>query len=476
MRVTGHGPDARQIRTRTDLGVELDLLRARAAAGTRRARVSLRELADSVDLPRSTLHGYLSGRTMPPADLLDRIVIALGATGVEQREWAAAWYRVQTHEAHGPAPRAQLPCGLPAPIQAFTGRREERSALQALLGDRGRDSRGLAIAAICGPPGVGKSALAVQWAHEARDLFPDGCLYLDLRGYDPEPPMPGAQALAVALRTLEPGIDVPPEMDARLARYRSLLAGRRLLVVLDNAASGGHVRPLLPGDPSCATIVTSRDDLSGLVARDGARRVEVQPLPLTDALALLRSLLGVQRLAAEPTATRLAELCGRLPLALRIAAELARNTPANGLGDLVTQLADRPLDRLAVGDDARTAMRAVISWSYRRLVELDPPAAEAFRLLGRHAADGCTPASLESLARASLIRRSPDGRYRMDPLVRAFARELPPGPAPRGAGPGGVGRHPAGPDFGFTGSALPQPQRQVAAAGAVVGVEADGDR
>jgi hypothetical protein len=216
----------------------------------------------------------------------------------------------------------------------------------------------------------------------------------------------------------------------------------------------------------------------------------VEPLPLADALALLRSLLGVQRVAAEPAANLLAELCGRLPLALRIAAELARDTPAKGLGELVTQIADRPLDRLAVGDEARTAMRTVISWSYLRLAELDPPAAEAFRLLGRHARDGFTPTLLgalgavptaragrllESLARSSLIRRSPDGRYRMDPLVRAYALELLPGPAPRGVGRA-VGRHPAGRDFGLPGSGLPQPQRQVAAAGAVVGVEADGDR
>ncbi len=160
----------------------------------------------------------------------------------------------------------------------------------------------MVISAIGGTAGVGKTALAVHWAHQVAGRFPDGQLYVNLRGYDPDQPMSAADALAGFLRGLGvPGQDIPPGEDERAARYRSLLAGRRMLVVLDNAGSAEQVRPLLPGAPACTVVVTSRDSLAGLVARHGAVRLEVDLLPLADAAGLLRDLIGA-RADADPAA------------------------------------------------------------------------------------------------------------------------------------------------------------------------------
>ena len=160
------------------------------------------------------------------------------------------------------------------------------------------------ISAIGGTAGVGKTALAVHWAHQVAGRFPDGQLYVNLRGYDPGQPMPAADALAGFLRALAcPARTSRPEEDERAARYRSLLAGRRMLVVLDNAGSAEQVRPLLPGTPACVVVVTSRDALAGLVARDGAARLDLDLLPLADAVGLLRALIGA-RADADPARPR----------------------------------------------------------------------------------------------------------------------------------------------------------------------------
>ena len=186
-----------------------------------------------------------------------------------------------------PAPAAPgrgvpaVPHELPGAVRDFVGRSGELAALSGLLGRAGgRVPRAVTIFAICGTAGVGKTALGVQWAHRAAERFPDGQLYTDLRGYHPEEPMPVADALAAFLRSLgvrEP--DIPGPSEERAVRYRSLLAGRRMLIVLDNAREGGQVRPLLPGTPDCVTLVTSRDSLAGLVARDGALRLDLDLLP-----------------------------------------------------------------------------------------------------------------------------------------------------------------------------------------------------
>jgi hypothetical protein len=278
----------------------------------------------------------------------------------------------------------------------------------------------------------------VHWAHQVADRFPDGQLYLNLRGYYPGPPVPVADALAAFLRALGvPGSAIPGELEERAALYRSLLAERRMLVVLDNAADSAQVRPLLPGAPGCMAVVTSRDSLAGLVARNGARRVRLDALPIQDAVSLLRALVGA-RVDADPgAAAGLAELCCRLPLALRVAAELAVARPTVQLADLVAELGDeqRQLDLLDADGDPGTAVRAVLSWSFRHL---DPAARRMFLLLAVHpgpdidtyAAAALSDSSLyeasrmlDRLARAHLIQPTTQARFGMHDLLRRYAAD-----------------------------------------------------
>jgi DNA-binding SARP family transcriptional activator len=333
-----------------------------------------------------------------------------------------------------------VPRELPGGIRHFTGREAELAALSGLLDQQaGEDApAAVVISAIGGTAGVGKTALAVQWAHLVADRFPDGQLYVNLRGYDPGQRMTAADALAGFLRALGvAGPDIPAEEDERAGRYRSLLAGQRMLVVLDNAGEVGQVRPLLPGTPGCVVLVTSRDALAGLVARDGAARLDLDLLQLPDAVSLLRALIGSRVDADPPAAAALAARCCRLPLALRVAAELAAARPQIPLAGLAGELADQQqrLDLLEVGGDPRTAVRVVFSWSCRHL---DPEAARAFRLAGLHpgtdfdagavAALTATTAGqgrrlLEVLARAHLVQPTAPGRYGLHDLLRAYAAE-----------------------------------------------------
>jgi DNA-binding SARP family transcriptional activator/tetratricopeptide (TPR) repeat protein len=340
----------------------------------------------------------------------------------------------------GAQPRLTPPRELPAAVPGFTGRAAELEALSRLLDRAGDQAPGtVLISAIGGTAGVGKTALAVHWGHQVAGRFPDGQLYVNLRGYGPDQPMTAADALAAFLRSLGVrGPDIPPDLEDRAARYRSLVAGRRMLVMLDNVGSMEQVRPLLPGTPACQTVVTSRDSLAGLVAREGALRLDLDLLPAADAAGLLRALIG-ERAVADPAATReLAAQCSRLPLALRVAAELAAARPAVPLAGLVTELADQQarLDLLDAAGDSRTAMRAVFSWSYQHL---DPLAARTFRLVGLHpgldldryaaaALIGGTAAQAEralgTLTRAHLTQDTGPGRYGLHDLLRAYARDL----------------------------------------------------
>jgi tetratricopeptide (TPR) repeat protein/transcriptional regulator with XRE-family HTH domain len=344
---------------------------------------------------------------------------------------------VTGRQADRPVPRE-----LPADVVAFTGRAAELATLNALLptaGQPGRAPGPLVISAVSGTAGAGKTALAVRWAHQIADAFPDGQLYVNLRGYDPGQPMPASEALAGFLRALGVmGQDIPLEEAERAARYRSVVAGRRLLVVLDNAATEEQVRPLLPGSPSVMVMVTSRDSLPGLVARDGARRLDLDLLPAGDAIALLHALIG-DRVEADPAAaTALAGECARLPLALRVAAELAAARPGAPLAELAAELADEGgrLELLDAGGDPRGAVASVLSWSYRHL---PPDVARMFRLLGlhpgrdwdRHAAASLAGTSaaragqlLGVLARAHLIQPTGAGRYGLHDLLRAYAARL----------------------------------------------------
>ncbi|HEY1914187.1 MAG TPA: tetratricopeptide repeat protein [Streptosporangiaceae bacterium] len=372
-------------------------------------------------------------------------------------ELTRAHERVLRQEDLPSVPAAQaaavVPRQLPASVGGFVGRQEELATLTGLVqagqpgqadGPGSADGPGRAmstvvISAIGGTAGVGKTALAVRWAHQVADQFPGGQLYVNLRGYDPGQPVSAADALAGFLRALGvPGTDIAAGTDERAAQYRSLLAGRRLLIVLDNAGSVDQVRPLLPGAPSCAVVVTSRDTLIGLVAREGARRLDLDLLVPAEATGLLRELIGA-RAHADPVATaRLAELCARLPLALRVAAEHVAARPSVPLAESVADLAGHPrrLDLLDAGGDARVAVRSVFSWSYRHL---DTAAARAFRLAGLHpgvdfdlyALAGLTGTSLAQARRlarvltgACLFQPAGIDRYTLHDLLREYAREL----------------------------------------------------
>ncbi len=333
----------------------------------------------------------------------------------------------------------EVPRQLPAVVGCFSGRGPELAALTGMLGASGAEgTQTMVISAIGGTAGVGKTALAVRWAHQIAERFPDGQLYANLRGYDPEQPLAAGDVLAGFLAALGvPGSQIPAEADDRAAAYRSALAGRRVLIVLDNARDAGQVRPLLPGGPGCLALVTSRDMLAGLVARDGARRVLLDVLPVRDALALLRALIG-PRVDAEPqAAAELASLCCCLPLALRLAAELAAARPAMSLIALAGELDGQGrLDALEAGADPGTAVRAVFSWSCRYL---SPAAARAFRLVALHPgadfdsravaalAGASYPAAcrvLAELTRACLLGHIGQDRYGMHDLLRAYGREL----------------------------------------------------
>jgi DNA-binding SARP family transcriptional activator len=341
----------------------------------------------------------------------------------------------------GPAaigkPTAPVPRELPADVAGFTGRAAELGELDDLLLGPQKTTAAV-ISAVSGTAGVGKTALAVHWAHHAAGSFRDGQLYVNLRGYGPGQPMAATAALAVFLRSLGvPSQQIPKEGTERAARYRSLLATRQMLIMLDNASSVEQVRPLLPGHHECAVVVTSRDSLAGLIARDGARRLDLDLLPLADAVALLRELIGA-RVDAEPdAAVTLAGQCARLPLALRVAAELAAARPGVPLAELVTELGglQQRLDLLQVGGDPATSVRAVFSWSYHQLSD---EAARMFRLLGLHPGpDISVPAAaslaaitepdarrlLGELARVHLIAEHRPGRYAFHDLLRAYAAD-----------------------------------------------------
>ena len=333
-----------------------------------------------------------------------------------------------------------VPRQLPADVPAFTGRAGDLAALTGLLDRVAEPAPGtIVISAIGGTAGVGKTALAVHWAHQVADRFPDGQLYVNLRGYDPEEPMPATEALAGFLQALGvTGPAIPADVTARAAMYRSVTAGRRLIVVLDNACDAEQVRSLLPGGAECLVIVTSRDALAGLVAREGAHALDLDLLPHADGVALLRALIGARAQAGDDAVARLATLCCRLPLALRVAAELvvARgDIPMSVLADELTDVHHR-LDVLDAGGDERTAVQAVLSWSYRHL---DAAAARTFCLLGLHPGQSIDLAAAAALAdvepaqaarhlgrllRAHLLEPGAgESRYGMHDLLRSYARD-----------------------------------------------------
>jgi tetratricopeptide (TPR) repeat protein len=430
----------------TDLARVLRALRRREALRRAGAELTYRQIANRTGWSVAVAGQYLTGVRLASLERFDELVRLLGADAAEQGALAGARERAAANRAvdtEGEFPAAVVPQMLPAPVVGFVGRSVQLAELDELLvaSDRGET---VVISALAGMGGVGKTALALHWAHRVAESFPDGQLYVDLRGYDPAEPLTPAQALGVLLAGLGvPPSSTPADAAGREDLYRRLLGSRKTLVVLDNAGGTDQVRPLLP-PPSCLAVVTSRADLAELVTSCGGRGLSLGVLPEDEAVALLQPLIGPRADRERDAVRALARLCGYLPLALRVAAEQAAFRPAVSVADLVGELrTDRsPADHASSGlagfqndDDERVDVRTVLSWSLRRLTE---PALRAFRLFGlvpggevdRYGLAALTGVDLatarrltDTLVRVHLIQTDGRGRFSMHDLLRAYAIE-----------------------------------------------------
>jgi len=409
-----------------------------------------------VDSSRGEL-GYLGGFGVPMAAVLGEL------PGLRERNEAfhkadPRWQRALEDEAQRAAERAArreglpvrnnvqqptweavAPRQLPGAVRHFTGRVDELKALSVLL-EKAGPGRTVVISAINGTAGIGKTALAVYWAHQVAQQFPDGQLYVNLRGFDPSgSPVKPAAAIRDFLDTFAVPVDrIPRSLEAQAALYRSLLAERRVLVVLDNARDVDQVRPLLPGSPTCLVVVTSRSRLSGLAATEGAHPLTLDLLSIAGARELLACHVGAERVAGEAEAVdELISLSARLPLALAIMGARASEHPGFSLKALVAQFRDAEGWRLDAldGRDLATNVRAVFSWSYRYLSAWT---ARMFRLLGVHPGpDISLPAAasmaaiplkqarqlLSELIDAGMVTEHAPGRFAFHDLLRAYATD-----------------------------------------------------
>ncbi|MGH8792764.1 MAG: BTAD domain-containing putative transcriptional regulator [Stackebrandtia sp.] len=351
---------------------------------------------------------------------------ALDATALRPDQWAPG---------AGGGPAMPTPAQLPADTAAFAGRDDQLAKLDELL-DAGEGAA--VLSTVTGIGGVGKTALAVHWAHQRRGRFPDGQLHVNLRGFDRGEPVSPQEALNGFLRALgQSGDSIPSDIDEAAALYRSLLADKHMLVLLDNARDVAQVRPLMPASPGTFALVTSRDRLAGLTALDDARPLRLDTLDQSDCLELLANLLGVQRVRAEAEAAqRLAEVCGRLPLAIRIAAANLAAQPHVEFADFIAELegADR-LKLLTVDGDPDAAVAATFDHSHRAL---HAEAQDLFMRLGLIPGHDFTPALaaavvdrpdsenkllLDRLENAHLLEQHQPGRYRFHDLLKEYAKQ-----------------------------------------------------
>ena len=339
-------------------------------------------------------------------------------------------------------PGAVVPRQLPPAVRQFTGRASELAVLARLSKETAIPGGPVVICAIAGAAGIGKSALAVHFAQQVAEQFGDGQLYVNLHGFGPAaaPVHPGAAVHGLLLALGVPDEYIPADLHAKSSLYRSMLAGLRMLIVLDDARDSEQVRPLLPGTPGCLVLVTSRDQLTGLISSHGAQLLNVGLPSETEARALLAARLGERRVTAEPAAANdLIGLCARLPLALCVAAARVTARPGLRLAAVVAELRDAggqsvALQALEAGDQA-TSVRAVFSWSYQVLAD---EAARVFRLLSLHQGPEFTVASagaltgilperadvtMSELSRVHLVNEPTVGRFEFHDLLRAYAVE-----------------------------------------------------
>jgi tetratricopeptide (TPR) repeat protein/transcriptional regulator with XRE-family HTH domain len=451
---------AAAVQTVADLARVLRELRRRHARRLRIPVLTYRKIAERTGWSVSTVGGYFTGTRLASVDRFDELIRLLGAAPDEQGILATAReLAAESRPATDPADASAGPPGattvavprtLPARVFGFAGRHAELARLDAQLASAATSGTA-AVSTVVGMPGVGKTALAVHWAYEVAAGFPDGQLYVNLRGFDPGEPLTATDALAVLISGL--GVApaaTPADLTGRVELYRELLAGHRMLVLLDNAGAVEQVRPLLPPAP-CLALVTSRNELTGLTMDPCVGRIALDVLTEDEALALLRLLVG-ERIDREDEAARtLALRCGFLPLALRVAAEYVVSRPHTTLADLVAEFGDEePSDRLAMFSstvDRLTDIRSVFSLSLRRL---PAPCARAFRLFGLLPGNDTEVYGLAALAGARvdvdvdidvdvdvaeahrlagvltgahLIQSDGSGRLSMHDLVRAYAVE-----------------------------------------------------
>lgn len=434
------GPDPSRVNTQADLVAELDRLRRHAARGSQQARISYDKVGQRAGMPRSTVHAYMRGLRLPPADALDAIVVALGATVAEQAAWAGALDRVNDTLAALPPGQfvPPTPRQLPAAPLGFRGRADELRQIEKAI-DRAAGEQSAPVVLLVGMGGVGKTALALRWAHASMARFPDGQIWLDLRGYSAGAPVRPGDALEHLLRSVGHGTaELPADIDSRAALFRSLVADRRMLLVLDNARDAGQVLPLLVGTPGFVTMVTSRVALRPVIVEHGAARIAINRLPSDDAFALLAADLPDETADAVRT-SHIVEQCGGLPLALRIARERLSEARPDAVHRYAAELdANRRanLEAFDLNDSSvDVSLRGTLRWSYQALPD---QAARLFRRLPLlltptfdldcvAAAQGATEAEtrtlLDVLVAASLLETDGSDRYRIHDLVAAFGAE-----------------------------------------------------